>query len=88
MNILYWISVVIAIIAFGGISKSGNRNTLFDRLWIPLYIIAFIVALLNSKSFIVGISTAIVLLFGNGLFWGIVWRRKSKKLQELLKNKK
>jgi len=79
MNSIYWISVIIAVVSFGGMSKSGRGSSILDRLWIPLYIIAYIVAILNSRSILTGIITAALLFFGNGLLWGIVWRHKLRQ---------
>jgi len=88
MNNLYWISIIVAVVAFGALSKHDKANSRIDGIFIILYILAFILSLLNSGSLKVGIITAVVLFFGNGLFWSIVWRRKSNKFQELLKHEK
>jgi hypothetical protein len=75
MNYLYWIAVVISVIAFGGMSRTKRSYVKLDRIWVPLYLLAYIAAVwlsgkILSKEFIL---TAVILFFGNALLWGIIW---------------
>lgn len=86
MSILYWITSAVSVIAFGGMSKHGRYYTVLDRVWVPLYLVSGISAIILSGSIILGTITGLVLLFGNGLFWGIIWtdRKAIKRLQQII----
>ena len=73
MNYLYWIAVLICVTAFGGMTNKNGRYKKFDRIWVPLMVVSLITAIVLSGNIMIGIITGIVLFFGNGLLWGIVW---------------
>jgi hypothetical protein len=73
MSHWYWISVIVSVIAFGGMSGAGRYYTKLDGIWVPLYITAYIFAIYLSGSVKIIVATATLLFFGNGLFWGFVW---------------
>ncbi len=87
MSFWYWIAVIISVISFGGMSKHGRVYAIYDRLWVPLSVIADISAIILSGSVKIGIITAIVLLFGNGLLWGIIWAdwKGMKRIRDVIK---
>lgn len=88
MNILYWLAVFICIIAFGGMTSHSKEYSKYDRIWVPLIIISLVTAVILSGKIITGVITGIVLFFGNGLFWGVVWsiiKDKGKKFRQMSK---
>ena len=73
MTFIYWIAVFVCIIAFGGMTNNNGKYKKFDRIWVPLFIISLITAIVLSGDIIAGVITGIVLFFGNGIFWAIFW---------------
>ena len=81
MNYLYWTAVFLSIFSFGVMSRHKRTYMKYDRMWVPLYIFAFISAIYLSGGIEAGIISAVVLFFGNGLLWGMIWKTKTKKTE-------
>jgi len=73
MSYLYWIAVIISVIAFGGMSKGKRNYKRSDGKWIWLFVFSYISAIWLSGKFIVIVITTVSLFFGNALFWSLVW---------------
>ena len=85
MTFLFWIAAIVSIIAFGGLTKGPREYKRVDGIWIWLFVFSYVAAIWLSGRMII---TAIVLFFGNGLFWAVFWgvaRDRGSNFRRLIK---